>query len=672
LSDPDPQKIPRWRPWLKRLALFVLALALLVGAGAIVLTQHLTRIARWAVHRALPAAAAEISDVTFDGPRKLVIENFVLRDRRTGAEWLRLDSGSIEFSFDDLRHRRLGEIRLVNPQITIAPELLKSLSKGGETPLPAPAVDWPVRRIVCDYAEVSVKGFGENVPDVTFKGAFDWMAPGPDAPLALTLWDFNATLPALPTPFLTLDVIRIRGTLNEMVSARNLASLSISGGQLLLGDALARLMSGPPAPPSAASVSWNIGLVDIAGVRARLEDARETASDISFLINTSLKNLSPAELATSLGGEVQTIEIADLEVLSPYDPFVKVLTMRRVFLRFTLGGLLRKELAEVAILNPSVYVGQDLFWYMDDTQKRLADATNSTPATKAPSEAPGWRVSSFKVEYGRLLVGSGGRVKYGLPLNFRATATDIALDNLASLHLQTVFEIPKQQYEFPDYQLALATREGDLQFAYPPEKNENNLVGKVFFDALRWRQFEASDAWVSATFDISGINGAFGGRLYRGYVSGGFSFLFEDGSPWIGWLSGEGVSLRQLTDILSPQNFRLTGPLDFKLQMDAFGRNIQRVKGRFSPTKPGRMTIGKLDDFLANIPDTWNLLKKSSTRIALEALRDFDYDKADGQFWFAAGRGVLGLELQGPLGSRKFDVVLHADDSGPARWADKP
>jgi len=30
------------------------------------------------------------------------------------------------------------------------------------------------------------------------------------------------------------------------------------------------------------------------------------------------------------------------------------------------------------------------------------------------------------------------------------------------------------------------------------------------------------------------------------------------------------------------------------------------------------------------------------------------------------------LKLQGPLGSRKFDIVLHADESDQGRWKDKP
>ena len=170
------------------------------------------------------------------------------------------------------------------------------------------------------------------------------------------------------------------------------------------------------------------------------------------------------------------------------------------------------------------------------------------------------------------------------------------------------------------------------------------------------------------TFDQKGINGAFGGKTYRGDVAGGFSFFFEGDSPWIGWVSGRNVALRELTNVLAPQNFQMSGPLEFRLQMDAQGPKVDRVLGEFRVTRPGKMVIGKINDLLKMIPPTWNLAKQGSTRIALETLRDFDYTKAGGDFWFVQSQGVLRLALQGPSGSRNFDVVLHADDSPEGRW----
>ena len=235
-----------------------------------------------------------------------------------------------------------------------------------------------------------------------------------------------------------------------------------------------------------------------------------------------------------------------------------------------------------------------------------------------------------------------------------------------------MLEIPPQRYAFDSYQLEFTSEKGELRFSYPPEKNLNNLVGTIRLKSIRWRQYKASDSWISVTFDRSGINGKFGGKVYGGETWGGFSFFFYADSPWIGWLSGRGISLRELTNILSPQNFQLSGPMEFRLQMDARSHNIERVLGDFRATKPGKMVIGKIDDLLARIPSTWNLVKQGSTRIALQTLRDFEYKKAQGDFWFVDSQGVLRLTLQGPTGSRNFEVVLHADDSPRGRWKNRP
>ena len=662
MSPPEPKRLRR----LKRLAIFLTVVVLISGATLAVLTRNLTSVARWAVQRSLPGAKAEIGDVRYEAPGRLVVKKFVLRDKVSGIELLRLDSGNVVFSFADLRHRQLGEIRLVHPNIRISPELFQILPSGGGGGALPP---WAARRIVCEYAEILCEGFGPTSPAVSLKCAFDWSEPGadPKTPLDLTAWDIQVSAPGYPDEFLVLDRVDFDFTAQGFLSKHEIDGVEVAGGRLVLGAALQQILSGSSASsqPAHPAAAWVIRKLVLQGLGVRLEDKRETAANISFQINTTLTDLSLSQAATTIGGEEQSVEIADVAIVSPYDPFTKVLTMRGVVLRFTLAGLLHSELAGVTIREPSIYVGQDLFWYMEDAQDRLAKKS-------AGPAGPGWKIGTLQVDHGRLIVGSSGHSKYGLPLNFHAEARDIALDNLATLKIQTIFEIPAQTTSFPDYQLEVSTQKGDLQFAYPPEKNENNLVGKVYFDKLRWRQYEASDAWLSATFDSGGINGAFGGRAYGGYLKGGFSFLFDDETPWIGWLSGNDVDLKRLTDTISPQNFRMTGPLDFKLQMDAFGSRIERVKAKFNTLRPGRMKIGKLDDLLANIPDAWSNLKKSSTRLALETLRDFEYTKAGGDCWFVDNQGILGLKLQGPLGSRNFEVVLHADESKEGRWKQKP
>jgi hypothetical protein len=295
------------------------------------------------------------------------------------------------------------------------------------------------------------------------------------------------------------------------------------------------------------------------------------------------------------------------------------------------------------------------------------DRARNRMGTGSTDTSPGWKIRRFEVKFGSLMVGAGGRANYGLPLNFQTIAENVALDELASLTLRGSLEIPARTYSFPAYQMEFTTERGDLRFSYPPQKSMSNVVGTIKIANLRWRQFRSPQAWITATFDRQGINSSFGGDLYEGVIAGGFGFFFADKSPWIGWLSGTGLDLRQLTDTLAPQNFRMTGPIDFTVQTNAEAKSILRMKGKFHSTSHGSLRIGKLDDLLARIPPAWSSIKQDTTRIALESLRDFDYDAATGEFWFVDRQGILDLALQGPLGSRKFQTVLHANES-PSSW----
>ncbi len=577
------------------------------------------------------------------------------------APFLQLEGCNIRFSPEGLAHHRVEEVRFVHPVLALQPSIFQSLAPADGPPGAKP--DWQVGRLVCDFGEGSFDGAGPDKPAGSWKFAFDGKDVGlrSAAPVELTAWDIAARMTGFAEPFLALDLVRLQGTPQEILEGHALAAASVSGGRLVVGAALQEILAGGSGRPSAGApvLAWKLGTLDIRGISVCLDDPRAGISDIVFQLNTTLRDLSPAQAADALGGTRQLIEIADLDVPSPLDPFTKVLTLRSIFVRFTLAGLLRQELDEITILHPTIYIGEDLFWYMDDAQKRLGGGK---------SASPGWKVRKLEVKFGRVVLGSGGRVQYGLPLNFQTAAQDLSLDNLAALKMQAGLEIPAQDYSFESYQLKLSTQKGELRFAYPPEKSENNLVGTIRLDRILWRQYRASDAWISTTFDRTGINGEFGGRFYDGYVSGGFSFLFDDQSPWIGWLAGKGVDLKQLTDIIAPKNFRMTGPLAFKVQTNATGHEIERLKGDFTAARPGRMTIGKLDDLLASFPDTWTALKKSSARIALETLRDFDYTRAAGDFWIVRQQGVLDLKLQGPQGSRTLKTVLHANESKEGRW----
>lgn len=616
--------------------------------------------ARWALEKSLPAAKVDVQDVKVTGPGEITFTDFVIHDPRTGKELARLERGRIVFSLDDLAAGRIGEIHLENPIVVISPGwsgVLPPVSeKSGSTPL-------QVRRIVCDFGEVVFDGAKDGQPGVRANFCFDWknFSPRSQDPLELTLWDLRATAPGFTDPFLALDLVRLNGSPAEMIDHFELRSLAIQGGALAAGQALEEATRLPKQSTSGPATMWKIGAVDIHGVKTTLgNNPWKSKSDAAFTINTTLRNLTPAEITNTLGATQQEVEIHDLVIPSPNDPFTRILSLRTVFLKFTLAGILDKKLDEVTVLHPVLHIGEDLFDYMEETKKRIGPASQKS--------TPGWRIRRFEVQFGSVVIGSGGRTEYGLPLNFRTIAENVSLDDLATLTLQGSLEIPAQDYAFPAYQIEISTQPGSLQFSYPPEKAMNNVVGTVRIKKIRWRQFEGSDSWITATFDREGINGFFGGKIYQGTISGGFSFFFDARSPWIGWLSGTRLDLGSLTDIVAPQNFHMTGPLDFTAQVQAESKNIRRILGRLETKAPGIMRIGKIDDLLDRIPQEWTSLKRDSMRIALEALRDFRYQNGAGDFWFADGQGIFDLKLHGPLGSRTFQTVLHADATSTSPW----
>jgi hypothetical protein len=656
-----------------------------VGAADLESLQVTVPNARGAVGRVNFRVSATLRDVgavgtpAADAEQRVTLFGLeVTSDKEPAMPLLAAAEAEARFTISGLAARQLRELRLTNAAIDLAPNAIAE-PMPGKPPASAPTVaakekapPWLIEHVSCNYGTLRLRELNGGALDVEAKFAFDLRNLGTTAETAekvheITVWDAQA-MGSGAVPFLTLDVGGVKFSPAGLLEHNRVETVSVAGGRLVVGEALQELLSGAGSAPGAKDAGWTIGTLDIAGVRTRVEDKRPGVTDLRFTIMTTLRNVRAGGAASEVLDQPQTVEFANIELRSPLDRSARILSLRTVFVAFTLRDLARKHLRKVTILQPTIFLSQDLFVYMENASKE--DHPNATAAATAPAApaGPGWSIDHLDVKFGRLVVGSGGSRDVGLPLEFETAADNIAVDNLAALELQAVLRIPKQSYQFPDYRLEVIDVAGELRFSYPPEKGEKNLVQKLGIGGLRWRQYRGKDAWVAVTFDASGINGHFGGAAYEGYLNGGFSFFFQDDSPWVGWISGAGVDTASVTEIISPQNFRMTGPLDFDLQLDAFRKEIQRMRGAFHLTEPGHLKIGKLDDLLANIPPDWNALKQSSTRIALETLRDFDYTTAVGDFWFVESRGILNLNLKGPRGSRTFEVALHGDDETDNSW----
>ena len=205
----------------------------------------------------------------------------------------------------------------------------------------------------------------------------------------------------------------------------------------------------------------------------RVEDERPEVSDITFALNTSLKNVPLSKSASSLGSEPQLVEIANLEIASPLDPFTKVLTLDSLFLRFTLAGLLRREIDSLTIFGTDNLCRRGPLL----VHGRHAEATWGKREGRLRSGMESQRTHALTTAASRSEAEDASNT--GFRSAFAQGRQDVALDNLAALKLQAVLEIPPQKYVFDSYQLEFTSEQGELRFSYPPEKNVNNLVGTI-------------------------------------------------------------------------------------------------------------------------------------------------------------------------------------------------
>jgi hypothetical protein len=80
------------------------------------------------------------------------------------------------------------------------------------------------------------------------------------------------------------------------------------------GESLRKLFATPKDPNALPQDPWVLGALDIRGVAVTVDDDRPEITDITFALNTKLKNLPLAQTASALGSEPQSIIVWNLEI----------------------------------------------------------------------------------------------------------------------------------------------------------------------------------------------------------------------------------------------------------------------------------------------------------------------------------------------------------------------
>lgn len=497
------------------------------------------------------------------------------------------------------------------------------------------------------------------------------------------------TLSTLPFPVARAAWFEGAVQLPQMWATHRIEELRLGGASVDAGEALMRLFETEPAAPASnekqkpvektfgePKIPWTVGHLSITESNVTLADVVPGLPGVRFGVKLDVEN-SPLEMEELIKNAVpQRIELANLNIPSPYEPLRSVAQLDSVFVNFTLAGLVQKEIEKVEIVSPTLFVGEDLFWYVDYYRKYTTQ--NAQPAGREPfisatgnalalaeaakvieQEPPtskaAWSVKRLQVHSGKLVLAPKGKPLKGFrePFPFNID-TEIKRGTL-----EAAMEIPHDTYPIPDFDIQLIGMKGKVQFNLPLKEKDNNLVETFELDSLRWRKLSTGKAFLTVTYDAAGIYAQFGAEAYEGYVNGALNVYLDDNFHWDGWLGGKNVQTHDLTKILCPGYFLMDGRVEATLVAQGSKDELYQADGTFKNHTPGRFKIQALNQLIEDMPKEWSVIQQQITQIGLETMRDFDYDQvgASCRFYGREGKGVM--RFIGPQGSRNFEINVY-------------
>ena len=476
-----------------------------------------------------------------------------------------------------------------------------------------------------------------------------------------------------PLPVLNFNDVEVLAALPEMWRTQRLESLKIAEGHVAVGDALMTLFSGDAAvvqsKADAAAARWSTGKIEVDKMGVTLMRIAPGLPPVHFDVNL-ITDETPLDLdGLAENVEPQSIKLTHLRIPSPHEPLRTVAEMDVIHIYYTLDGLLHRCINRVEIVSPLLYVGEDLFWYVENFRKTMKgeapipDATSGPPAPPKPT-APGWHVDILSVSDGKLLLAPKGVPLAGFSRPFPFSFTS----KLESGQLDAQFDIPSDNYTLKDLKLEFRGMKGQVHFNLPMKDRNNNLTETFTVEQLRWKQLHFEKAHLSITYDVHGIYGVFGSSAYGGYVNGAFDIYLDESFTWDGWLAGAGVDLGPVTTTLFPNYFLIDGKVGGKVVATGNKDRLFQGDAEFQNRSRGRFQISALNDMLKSLPkQLTGTIGDQITRIGLETLRDFDYESIDGKARFYGREGRGHLRFTGPNGARKFDVNVYDH-----RWKEEP
>ncbi|MBL9131980.1 MAG: hypothetical protein JNG86_12315 [Verrucomicrobiaceae bacterium] len=474
----------------------------------------------------------------------------------------------------------------------------------------------------------------------------------------------QATVPARPgVPVASVRDVMVEARLPEMWNDRRIEKIDVHGGHVDVGDALMGLFITPEAQKAeekakAVAERWTARRVDVQGISVTLEEIAPKFPPVNFSVEFDAQD-TPLDLeGLAENVEPKQVVLRNLRIPSPFRPLNAVAEMNVIQVTYTLDGLLHRRIDRVDILAPMLFVGEDMFWYVDNYRKFIYGVPEVPDAFVGPvmppkPKPPGWRVDTLAVSGGRLVVAPKGTPIEGLGEPFPFSFST----KLDSGELNAELLIPNEDREIAKVKLRFKGLRGKVQFNLPMKEKNNNVVEVFQADRVQWKNLFAENTNLSVTYDRNGIYGSFYAKAYEGDVNGAFNIYMDDAYTWDGWLALTKIRSGPVTMALFPEYFLLDGTVSGKVIATGDSDDLYQGDAEFRNDGSGRFEVSALNDVIKDLPKPMRGdLSEQIQRIGLETLRDFDYDSVDGKARFYGREGTGHLRFAGPDGRRTIEI----------------
>jgi hypothetical protein len=184
-------------------------------------------------------------------------------------------------------------------------------------------------------------------------------------------------------------------------------------------------------------------------------------------------------------------------------------------------------------------------------------------------------------------------------------------------------------------------------------------VNTITIDSISWNDIPVTNAYVSATFDPTGIYVKLGGACEKGNMEGNLEVYYTQGFAWNADLFAHQVDCAPIAEKLAGKYGSLTGAINGKIAIVGKGTTIEKCGGTLTLDQPGELRIQSADRLLNNLPADTVALKRAAMKIAVQALSFYPYNTGQFVVDYAPATGSAKLKLDGPMGKRDFEVYWH-------------